>query len=196
MQRAASKTSQQQDTQAPPAPSSADFAKYAVVLLLIGVLIVVLCDLPTALASRSWPATQGRVVSTEVTTEEFYEHDVGLCPNVQYRYSVAGQDYESHRLGVWNECYNTKARAEEFLKGYPTGAQVLVYYDLGNPQHALLHPGAPDWSYYLLVAVGFLLLGAGAVMAGAAVFGDRSFGRPLYAAAYSLWRISSPNRAK
>ncbi len=190
MLKAASSSCQQAGTRTPVKPSRADFAHYAYWVSFIGLVILFFCDLPMTIASPGWPITRGTVISSEVEAEEFYDHQVGLCPRVSYRYSVADQDYVSRRLGLWTNCYNTESRAESFLKGYPIAAQVQVHYDAENPGHAVLYPGAPDdWSYWPMVAAGFLLLGAGAVFLGAAVLWERSLGRPFYAASHALWRL-------
>jgi hypothetical protein len=107
--------------------------------------------LKNALETKSWPITNGTVTSSEVGGVMKY------YPFVSYTYSIDSTVYTSDRISNMN--FNTKniSVVEEFLKKYPLGSEIKVYYNSEDPSKALLEPGITNGNI-LLIAFGIIVL--------------------------------------
>lgn len=116
-----------------------------------------------AVASRSWPATEGRIVRS--TLEEsrkdgktHYSADIG------YEYQLDGRTLTGSR--VWIGDAYSSSPGNEFrtaVKRYPVGRQVQVHYDPQDPTESVLEPG-PTWSGSLLFLIGLGVLAIGGLL--------------------------------
>ena len=107
--------------------------------------------------SQSWPSTRG-VVTTLQTGDC---HSRSACYiRLRYRYRVAGQQLENGRitfndgdLDTWDDVRTYRAR-------YAVDQAVPVFYDLRDPNSAVLERTA-EWSLrYLFVGAACVLVGA------------------------------------
>lgn len=110
--------------------------------------------------SESWPSTAGKVVSTDVRISTSRKGSHSYFPQVNYSYRVNGMDYTSDRQRINSPKMGTPAEAEAYLRDYPTGKQLKVYYDPGLPEQSLLQPGIQTVDYAIaLLPAGTTLLG-------------------------------------
>jgi len=123
--------------------------------------------------SLSWPSVEGRVVWTEVETEETRGTSktrlntiVEYYVSVEYTYEVEGETNFSSRysLGEGNrasDLYSERSIAEEeATRLFPIGSSLTVYYDPDNPSSAILAPGW-NWGTFAPLLIGIFLGGAG-----------------------------------
>jgi hypothetical protein len=116
-----------------------------------GLTFLGLIKLNNAAQAKKWPTTIGTITSSVVGGAVKY------YPSINYTYTIDGIAYTSNRISTMN--FNTKKRsvAEEFLKKYPGGSEVKVYYNKEDPAKSLLEPGI-NTGNILLVAFGVILL--------------------------------------
>jgi hypothetical protein len=91
-------------------------------------------------SSRTFPATTGRMLESEVTRYHRRRSGASYGLELKYRYEVAGRTYEATRYRYgdkhdWNESVHAVAAS------LPAGAPVIVYYNSADPADALLVPG-------------------------------------------------------
>ncbi|MEW6050416.1 MAG: DUF3592 domain-containing protein [Candidatus Zixiibacteriota bacterium] len=109
------------------------------------------------MSHRSWPTTEGEVVSSRVIGTRAFR------PDIVYQYAVNGVVYtdsttlETPPFGGRNSKYNV---AETLAKEYPPGRPVTVHYDPLNPARSGLRVG-PTWDVYGKLGLGGLLFGFG-----------------------------------
>lgn len=111
-------------------------------------------NMALARKTRDWLATDGII---EESTPASAAGD--LMPRIVFSYTVAGRRYQ--RLLEFPGGTNpSEELAASYVRKYPAGVKVQVFYDPAEPEHATLerHAGHDDW---LIVAIG----------AGAALFG-------------------------
>lgn len=77
---------------------------------------------------------------------------------IQYEYYIEGKRYISNRVSYGTTGSSDKSYAEEYIKRYPIGKPVLVYYDPKRPEKSALEPWVKDFQPLYLVA-GALLFG-------------------------------------
>ena len=128
-----------------------------VIILLGGIPFAVL--LPPAwrgarsvLAMRSWQPTHGRVISAVVreqvvrvpvkTSASRYRSAVRYGPAVTYQYQVGGVVYEGSAVDSFELALLSSEPSDvvKFLKRYPPGQPVVVFYNPVNPAEAVLNP--------------------------------------------------------
>lgn len=98
-----------------------------------------------------WPSTMGNVIMSTIdrrsTSEGYTDY-----PVVRYSYQVGGQAFQSMKLAPGPEVGGTGAR--KVVEKYPSGAQVMVFYNPQNPSDAVLERKAPaQWLMWLLLVV-------------------------------------------
>ena len=96
-------------------------------------------------ASATWPKVSGTVLSNEVKiiNAGMGGGEVSLTYSValRYRYAVSGTGYEGSRIG-----WGTKSADREpdipkaFVREYPAGHAIDVFYDPANPAMAMIDP--------------------------------------------------------
>lgn len=117
----------------------------------LGLTFLGLTKMRNAAEAKRWPVTKGTVTSSGVAGAIKY------YPSVFYTYTIDSVVYNSNRIS--NTSFNTKNRivVEEFLKKYPSGSEVKVYYNDSKPSDAFLEPGINTGSI-LLLAFGLIIL--------------------------------------
>jgi hypothetical protein len=122
--------------------------------------------------SKSWPATEGEIVASEV--EKVKPTETGMIINkyraaVQYTYTVKDVTYTSEVVSfgelaflIFNRGLRSRKGAKQLVAKYPVGSVVQVYYEPGNPNRSLLEPGVSDPNLILTMLifgiVGLLLI--------------------------------------
>ncbi len=105
--------------------------------------------------SDRWPTAQGTVIRSEL---EYDGEAYGA--GITYEYQVLGTFYRGTHVRVSDAHYgNGHDEAQEALRRYPIGADVLVYYDPANPRTAVLEPGVygDEWGITLMAVIfGFI----------------------------------------
>ncbi|HEY4234439.1 MAG TPA: DUF3592 domain-containing protein [Lacipirellulaceae bacterium] len=103
--------------------------------------------------SETWPTVDGFVIRSGVTHD-----DKSPRPDVEYRYEVAGRQFESHQIGF--DVFflpGGRGKLESIVNRYPMGSKVAVHYQPDDPAVAILEPG--DYSkFYMPVFFGILFV--------------------------------------
>jgi uncharacterized protein DUF3592 len=112
-----------------------------------------------ARATRSWPVTTGRVMTSGIKSHQSYSssshtHTTVYDAQVVYEYMVNGARYQSSQISVGTG-YSTSMVGEVQNKAaqYPMGAPVQVFYNPANPQEAVLEHGTAGGILYLFLAL-------------------------------------------
>ncbi len=125
--------------------------------------------------SASWPAVEGTVISSKVTSESSgsgKSRSTSYKADVRYQYDVDGVAYEHDRLRIGLVSTGFKSSAQADVRKHPKGA-TTVYYDPIEPGNSVLEPGL-HLSLSLKPSVGLLFFVVGAVM-----FRNRKYSQPL-----------------
>ena len=148
------------------------------VFLTIGVTVLVfaLRQRNRVAASKAWPSTQGRVISTQVATKQRDISDsnsntpvwrTDYIPEVTYEYAVGNASFRSHQIAFGSRVYGNGPAAQQVLQKYPVHGVVTVYYDPMQPGTAVLEQNAAGGAMIMLVTGGcFTLIGAVALLLG------------------------------
>ncbi len=114
-------------------------------------------------ASKTWPATSGRIVRAEVRRVQFTDDDGSTCwrycPFVEYEYRVGDQGYISHQISFAEKVFTNEAGAQKRIAQFPVGSEVMVYYNPEKPEKAVLERRAYNTSWF--IAIGAVLLAMG-----------------------------------
>ena len=104
---------------------------------------------------RNWPHVEGVIEKSEPSSE----HD-DLLPHIVYCFEVDDQALRSN-FEFPSGTQPLPEFSQAYLKKYPTGAKVQVFYNPQQPSHSTLEPGAQgDW---LIMALGILMTFGGAI---------------------------------
>lgn len=98
-----------------------------------------------------WPSTMGNVVKSRIDRRSSSDGTTDY-PVVHYSYQVDGQPYQGSKIAPGMEVGGTGAG--KVVARYPSGAQVMVFYNPQNPSDAVLETKAPaQWLMWLLLVV-------------------------------------------
>jgi hypothetical protein len=89
-----------------------------------------------AQASKSWPATEGSVITAQVRPSGVRR--VRFVPYVRYGYSVEGRYHVGNRICFESAQTYERDEAEKITASYPEGSPVNVYYDPARPAQSTL----------------------------------------------------------
>ena len=113
-------------------------------LIVIGVVTLVLVVRAINQSKRrrdasDWVATPGVVLSSAVQVRRVAGQSRKI-PAVVYQYVVGGHPYQGFRVRLGEQLGSVRfaGGAERLVQKYPTGAQVVVYFDPENPAEAVL----------------------------------------------------------
>jgi hypothetical protein len=124
-----------------------------VIMFILGLALTFLgfTKFKNATDAKSWPVTIGLVTGSGVAGAIKY------YPSVTYTYTVDSVVYNSNGLSNINFSTKNRSVVEEFLKKYPLGAEIKVYYKGSEPSRSLLEPGI-NTGNILLLAFGIIVL--------------------------------------
>ncbi len=121
-----------------------------------------------ARASAGWPATEGKIIHTEVRASSSGDSlNTVYYPQIRYEYSVLGQTYTGSQITFGGTpAKNTLREAKKALAAYPYGASVTVYYNPENPQDAVLKRTLRGGALMLTLGSVFILSAGCLILAG------------------------------
>lgn len=128
----------------------------------------------TSTEARSWPAVEGRVLSTTVkvsimqtprSTGKARENPREYYPVIRYSWIVDGIEYtgERYRLGTTHEKYKKREQAQAAAARFAVGSPITVYYDPADPGEAVLETAISPAVYVPLI-LGLVFLGTGGLL--------------------------------
>jgi hypothetical protein len=101
-------------------------------------------------ASKEWPTVDGIVTSSELNKTRDSDGNDMYSANIQYNYSVDGNNYSEGSIGTIDGSTSIKSSVTKTLRKYAKGTKVTVYYDPEFPNTAVLEPGVGFWLGILL----------------------------------------------
>jgi hypothetical protein len=79
--------------------------------------------------------------------------------NINYKYQVNDQSYESSRIGFGFKGSDKKESVDSIINRYPVGQQVIVYFDESNPSFSVLEPDRHSrFGFIFLLALYFIFI--------------------------------------
>lgn len=115
--------------------------------------------------SATWPAAQGVIRSSTVTSQRGSKGGTTYKPEVTYTYTVDGAEYTGNLIAYGLKGSSaSRGFAQYYDNKYPEGAAVPVAYDPAHPQTSVLEPGVSKKAFILVAfgaifAVNALMLG-------------------------------------
>lgn len=116
-----------------------------------------------AYATQGWTESEAEILSSTVDAESRTRSggrsEVDWVVELEYRYTVEGQDYTSERFMVASDLgADTQTEAERLARAYRAGDRVPVWIDPEDPTAAVLQRGGVGKAWANL-GFGVLLLG-------------------------------------
>jgi Protein of unknown function (DUF3592) len=103
--------------------------------------------------------TSGTITSSSVKVEgSASKNAIGWNFVILYEYEVAGITYTSSRVHYGYTGSSNRDYAEYYVKQYPEGKHVMVYYDPFNPEESSLDPYSREYEIFYAF-LGSLLFG-------------------------------------
>jgi hypothetical protein len=111
--------------------------------------------------SRIWPHTDGTIVYSEVERSTGSKGDSSYSPGIKFQYSIQGQKYEGDIVAFGMKSVSAgRGFAERFVKKYPKGKDVKVFYNPSEVSKSVLEPGLSKRSFILFAfGISFMLIG-------------------------------------
>jgi len=124
-----------------------------VLFILNAIFLTILFFMRRKMAAVSqWPSTMGTVMMSRIEQRSSSEGGYTDYPVIQYAYQIGGQAYQGYKLAPGPEVGGTGAG--KVVARYPSGAQVMVFYNPQNPSEAVLERKAPaQWLLWLILAI-------------------------------------------
>ena len=111
--------------------------------------------------ARSWPAAEGRIVSS-VLEQGCGNGGRQSLPKIVYTYRARGLPHEGHRIALDTDFCGWSKAGMEIVQAYPPGKDVTVYYNPRAPRESVLRQGAPQsptvWSLLGCTALAMLCI--------------------------------------
>ena len=132
------------------------FMVVGAVFLVVGYYLVKKAD-----SVKKWPSVKGVVVQSKVVSHLDSESNQTMySPSITYRYTVNGKEFTSSSYAFVSSSSSRPDFAEKVVSSYPSGKQVVVFYNPENPYKAVLTRNSTKLIYIPHVMGGiFLLLG-------------------------------------
>ncbi len=95
--------------------------------------------------AKTWPKTEGRIVSAAMPASEFEE----LVPMIVFTYSIDGVEYNVSQ--DFRGVSLTQDLCRDYVEKYPAGKTVDVYYNPRKTSQATLEPALKkdDWMIFV-----------------------------------------------
>ena len=133
------------------------------ICIFVGVafLLIYFRNLAKVRASQDWLQVEGRVLESWVRREESNDGEGGVSisyfPEIRYQYKVMGNEYQGENIAFGGKAGGLRSWANRKVAKYPTGSNVMIYYQPDNPTNAVLERSV---SIVLLVfGIIFVLIG-------------------------------------
>lgn len=133
------------------------------IFIIIGVVLLFIYfrSLAKVRSSQAWPAVQGTVVESWVRESESTDSEGSVSysyyPEIRYQYQVMGNEYQGDKISFGPKVGGIRSRAEKAIAKYPTGANVMIYYQPDNPINAVLERSVSK--VLLVLGIIFFLVG-------------------------------------
>lgn len=120
-------------------------------------------------AVRHWTEVTGEVINVRIKIDNSLqdksinrEKGRRYFPEIKYRWSMEGKEYEGdrYRLGTTFEKFKTRGEASQAAEPYTAGGPVAVYVNPKDPNSAVLDRRANATYIPLLIGILFLTTGA------------------------------------
>ncbi len=95
-----------------------------------------------AAETKNWPTVEGIITFAELNKTQNSDGNDMYYANVQYTYSVDGNEYTESSITTADGTTSMKNSVKKQLRKYAKGTKVTVYYDPEFPNTAVLEPGA------------------------------------------------------
>ena len=115
-----------------------------------------IAELRTANQALHWPTVKGEVVVSNIVSGSTGGKSLHVRANVRYRYTVKEKDYISGNIDSVG--YAQAGIDINYVKKYPKGKQVSIYYNPDNPAQAILEPQKIKKTGYSALLIGFIFL--------------------------------------
>lgn len=136
---------------------------FAVGVFMIGLIVRTLQE---ARAMRAWPTTPATVLATDLETHRDSDGDVTRRVTARYRYQVAGQSYESTRVGLHSGSDNLGSYHEQWHERLQVSLQtetpLPAHVNPLDPAQAVLDPEPRTGMLLFQGMFGIVFGGAGA----------------------------------
>jgi len=109
-----------------------------------------------ASATSSWFPVTAKILRSRVVRDGKY-----YAPEVSYRYTVDGTEYESSQLRIVTFSSTVRSPAVDVVSRYPPTSCATAYVDPLNHQEAVLEPGPQPLAALGFIASGLLFLAFG-----------------------------------
>lgn len=110
------------------------------------------------IGSSSWPMVQGQIIESRLIKGYIKGSTAGFIPGVCYNYNVGGLDFKGSQI-TFDKGVLSEKEATTWLRDYPTGKVVSVYYNPRDFGTAVLVPGIQSQQRLLFrMAIGFILI--------------------------------------
>lgn len=118
--------------------------------------------------SLAWPRTTGIINDSYVERQsrrssETHGSTYKYVARIRYSYSISGsKSFTSGQIGYGKNEYTSrnKVKTENYLRQFPVGKSVKVFYNPVNPEQAVLKQGITGGALLMLVMGVFFLLAA------------------------------------
>lgn len=107
----------------------------------VGVLGSGMANLTTARRARSWPTTEGTLLSSKCVKYHVMSEGSSFFTHVNYRYTIAGKSYPGDRLAFGYTGSGWRRPNQKIADRLSSARQVLVRYDPDKPSTAVLSYG-------------------------------------------------------
>ncbi len=148
---------------------------YGFVALGLGLLLVIarFNDIKGAIFidSNDWQTTQGVIISSDVE-EETDKYGKSWRHKIIYEYTLNDKMYKSDQIHFRGyTASKDKTFAYGYVKKYPVGKQVTVFYESNNPLFSSLEPNINQGINKVVIGIScFLLAGFGLILIGMYIF--------------------------
>ncbi len=126
----------------------------------LGVFTLGIFQLRQSLESRSWQATDGRIVSSRVEEERTKDSDGNYSTSyrakVEFTYFVNGMELRSNRVSI-GEYSGSSSHAYGITGRYPVERAVTVYYNPERTSLAVLETGISFGNFIPLILGVFIM---------------------------------------
>ena len=109
---------------------------------------------------RAFRQTNGQVISSNIEGQGLHG---GWRFDITYSYKVGNQEFSSSRVHYGYQATENPSYAESYVKKYPVGKHITVFYEENNPQNSVLEPQV-KWdgllnSYLMLILLPITVFG-------------------------------------
>ncbi len=140
-------------------PTTRQYTTTAFLMIFVIVGFGILCygvyTLNLSRVSFGWPTADGVITHATITREDRTWH-----ANVDYRFSVNGDNYNGNRITLWDYGVDDPSHAQSIVNKYPEGTKVRIYYMKKKPETCILEPGIKGSAWFVAgLGLVFVLVG-------------------------------------